>query len=363
MRSFFSPVGRFMLLTAAFVVIVAGMRVASPLLVPFLLAIFLSVLCSPPLIFLQNRKVPNGIAILIIMLVLVLLGGILGTIFTRSLSNFAADIPTYSNRLEAVAADFFAWLAERGLVIGEDQWREWFQIQSIFPYARTLLGSIGSLATNAFLIIITMVFILAEEASLEQKLKITMRDSDRNILDIFRITHSINHYMAIKAAISLLTGICAFVLCLSIGVEYPMLWGTLAFLLNFIPTLGSLLAAVPPVLLALVQLNTGAAIGVALGYLAINTLIGNFMEPRVMGRGLGLSPLVVLVSLVFWGWVLGPIGMLLSVPLTMMVKIALEAFPDTRWIGAVLGNLASLADYNNDTRPVVSSTKKTDEQS
>lgn len=358
MRSFFSPVGRFMLLTAAFIVIVAGMRVASALLVPFLLAIFLSVLCSPPLVFLQNRKVPNGLAILIIMLVLVFLGGILGTIFTRSLALFAADIPIYSARLEAVAADLFAWLSGRGLSIDESQWRQWFQVQSIFPYARTLLGSIGSLATNAFLIIITMVFILAEEASLEQKLKITMRDSDKNILGIFRITQSINHYMAIKAAISLLTGFCAFFLCLGVGVEYPMLWGTLAFLLNFIPTLGSLLAAVPAVLLALVQLNTGSAIVVALGYLAINTVIGNFMEPRIMGRGLGLSPLVVLVSLVFWGWVLGPIGMLLSVPLTMMVKIALEAFPDTRWIGAVLGNLASLSGYENGSPRVVASLKE-----
>jgi len=338
-----------MLLTAAFVVIVGGMRVASPLLVPFLLAIFLSVLCSPPLIFLQNRKVPNALAILIIMLVIILAGSVLGTIFTSSLAAFAADIPIYSSRLETVAAEFFSWLNGRGLTIDESQWREWFQIQSIFPYARDVLGSIGGLAANAFLITITMVFILAEEASLEQKLKITMRDSDKNILDVFRITQSINHYMAIKAAISLFTGLCAFFLCLFIGVEYPVLWGTLAFLLNFIPTLGSLLAAVPPVLLALVQLNTGAAIGVAAGYLAINTLIGNFMEPRVMGRGLGLSPLVVLVSLVFWGWVLGPIGMLLSVPLTMMVKIALEAFPDTRWVGAVLGNLASLSNYHDES--------------
>lgn len=353
MRYSLSPVGQFMLLMAAFVVIVAGMRVAQPLLVPFLLAIFLSVLCSPPLVFLQNRKVPNGLAILIIMLVLVLLGGILGTIFTSSLAAFAADIPVYSARLEEVAAGMFAWLSDKGLTIDESQWREWFQIQAIFPYAQSVLGSIGSLATNAFLITITMVFILAEEASLEQKLKITMRDSDKNILDVFRITQSINHYMAIKAAISLLTGFCAFILCVSVGVDYPVLWGTLAFLLNFIPTVGSLLAAVPAVLLALVQLNTGAAVIVTVGYLSINTVIGNFMEPRIMGRGLGLSPLVVLVSLVFWGWVLGPIGMLLSVPLTMMVKIALEAFPDTRWIGAILGNLASLSDYDNGSARVV----------
>lgn len=342
-----------MLLTAAFIVIVAGMRVASPLLVPFLLAIFLSVLCSPPLVFLQNRKVPTALAILIIMLVLILLGGILGTIFTSSLAAFAADIPIYSARLEEVAAGFFSWLSERGIVIDESQWQEWFQVQAIFPYARSLLGQVGGLATNAFLIIITMVFILAEEASLEQKLKLTMGDKDRNILDVFRITQSINHYMAIKAAISLLTGFCAFFLCFTVGVEYPVLWGTLAFLLNFIPTLGSLLAAVPAVLLALVQLNTGSAVIVAMGYLAINTVIGNFMEPRIMGRGLGLSPLVVLMSLVFWGWVLGPIGMLLSVPLTMMVKIALEAFPDTRWMGAVLGNLASLSDYDKNSPPVI----------
>lgn len=343
-----------MLMAAAFIVVVAGMRVASPLLVPFLLAIFLSVLCTPPLTFLRSLRVPNALAILIIMLVIVLVGTILGTIFTRSLTAFAADIPVYSARLELVAAGLFTSLAERGIIIDESQWRDWFQIQAIFPYARSLLGQVGGLATNAFLIVITMVFILAEEASMEQKLKITMRDSDRNILDIFRVTQSINRYMAIKAAISLLTGVCAYVLCLVVGVEYAVLWGTLAFLLNFIPTLGSLLAAVPAVLLALVQLNMGSAMVVAAGYLAINTLIGNFMEPRVMGRGLGLSPLIVLMSLVFWGWVLGPIGMLLSVPLTMMVKIGLEAFPDTRWIGAVLGNLASLEGYDNGSKPLVS---------
>lgn len=347
MRAAFSPVGRFMLIAAAFVVLVAGMRVASSLLVPFLLAIFISVLCSPPLAYLKNRNVPSGLAILIIMLVIVSLGGILGTIFTSSLSAFAGDIPFYSSRLEEMAGNLLVWLQGLGLDIDESQLQGLFQLQSVFPYATNLLSSIGGLATNAFLIILTVVFILAEEASLEQKLKITMSSRDNSIFSIFQITKSINHYMAIKAAISLLTGFAAFLLCLIVGVDYPVLWGTLAFLLNFIPTLGSLLAAVPAVLLALVQIGPVSALVVAGGYIGINTVIGNFMEPRIMGRGLGLSPLVVLMSLVFWGWVLGPIGMLLSVPLTMMVKIALEAFPDTRWVGAVLGNLASLSTYND----------------
>lgn len=358
MRPVFSPVGRFMLLAAAFVVIVAGMRVASPLLVPFLLAIFISVLCSPPLTWLQNRGVPNALAILLIMLIIVGAGSLLGSIFTRSLSDFAADMPVYTARLEAVADDFALKLQDWGVDTSESEWREWFQLQSVFPYARTLLGSLGTIATNAFLILITVVFILAEEASMQTKLDKVLKPQDKEVMSIFRISQTINHYMAIKAMISLLTGFCAFILCLAVGVEYAILWGTLAFLLNFIPTLGSLLAAVPPVLLALVQLGPLSSLVVAAGYLAINTVIGNFMEPRIMGRGLGLSPLIVLMSLVFWGWVLGPIGMLLSVPLTMMVKIALEAFPDTRWVGAVLGNLASLPDQ--DIPPLNSQSDKSD---
>ena len=129
------------------------------------------------------------------------------------------------------------------------------------------------------------------------------------------------------------------VLLALIGVDYPVLWGALAFLLNFIPNIGSIIAAVPPVLLALIQLGVAQAALVAGGFLVINMAIGNFLEPRYMGQGLGLSTLVVFLSLVFWGWVLGPVGMLLSVPLTIAVKIALEVRPDTRWMAIMLGSV------------------------
>ena len=116
-----------------------------------------------------------------------------------------------------------------------------------------------------------------------------------------------------------------------IGVDYHVLWGLLAFLLNFIPTFGSILAAVPPVLLAIVQLGFGEALMTAALYVAVNVIVGSILEPRFMGKGLDLSSLVVFLSLVFWGWILGPVGMLLSVPLTIMLKIALESSPDTHW--------------------------------
>jgi predicted PurR-regulated permease PerM len=116
-----------------------------------------------------------------------------------------------------------------------------------------------------------------------------------------------------------------------------VLWGLVAFLFNFVPNIGSIIAAVPALLLALVQLGPGPALAAGAGYLVVNIVMGNVVEPRFMGRGVGLSTLVVFLSLVFWGWVLGPVGMLLSVPLTMVVKLALEANPETRWIAVLIG--------------------------
>jgi predicted PurR-regulated permease PerM len=150
-------------------------------------------------------------------------------------------------------------------------------------------------------------------------------------------SRKINRYLAIKTMTSLATGIIVAIVLGIMGVDFPMLWGLLAFLLNFIPTIGSIIAAVPPVLLAMVQFNQGMAVGVAVLYTAVNMIIGNFLEPRFMGKGLGLSPLVVFLSLLFWGWLLGTIGMFLSVPLTMTVKIICDTRDDTKWVGVLLG--------------------------
>ena len=119
--------------------------------------------------------------------------------------------------------------------------------------------------------------------------------------------------------------------------DFPLLWGLLAFLLNFVPNIGSVIAAVPPVILAYVQLGALPTSIVILGFSIINVFIGSFIEPKFLGKGLGLSSLVVFLSLVFWGWVLGPIGMLLSVPLTITAKLGLEANPNTRWVAILLG--------------------------
>jgi len=143
--------------------------------------------------------------------------------------------------------------------------------------------------------------------------------------------------MAIKSWMSLATGIAVFILLAVVGVNYAVLWGLLAFFLNYVPNIGSIIAAIPAILLALIQLGFVKSIIVAGGFVVINLVVGNVIEPRFMGRGLGLSTLVVFLSLLFWGWVLGPVGMLLSVPLTMTAKIALDSREETRWLAILLG--------------------------
>ena len=179
---------------------------------------------------------------------------------------------------------------------------------------------------------------MLEASGFPVKLRQALNNPDDSLEHFQKITENIKHYLALKTLLSLATGCCVTVMLLMIGVDYAILWGIIAFLLNYIPNIGSIIASVPAVLLAFVQFGPGKAAAVAVGYLAINMLFGPILEPKIMGRGLGLSTLVVFMSLVFWGWVLGPVGMLLSVVLTMIVKIAMESRDDTRWLGILLGS-------------------------
>ena len=333
-----TPVARFMVVLAAFIVVIAGMRAAESILVPFLLSLFIAVICSPPLSWLKARGVPTMLALSLIIFVMVAIGVVMGAVIGSSINDFRGDLPDYQQRLLAISGNVQQRLVSFGIDISPQQWREIFDPSVALAVAGNTLSSLGNVMTNAFMILLTVVFILAEEVGFGDKIRhaspSTMDASDA----ITRFTRSVNQYMAIKTGLSLLTGLTAMFWLMFLGVDYPVLWGLLAFMLNFVPTLGSILAAIPAVLLALVQLGASDALLTAAGYVVINTVIGNGLEPRMMGKGLDLSTLVVFLSLVFWGWVLGPVGMLLSVPLTMTVKIALENFEGTRWVGVMLGS-------------------------
>ncbi len=203
--------------------------------------------------------------------------------------------------------------------------------------ASNLLTGLGNVLSNTFLIMLTVIFILMEASGFASKLHSAFNKKGHSLGNFEKFINNVNRYMAIKTWISLGTGIMVTLWLLILGVDYPLLWGVLAFMFNYVPNIGSIIAAVPAVLLALVQHGVTTALLVGSGYLVLNIVIGSILEPRFMGRGLGLSTLVVFLSLIFWGWILGPVGMLLSIPLTMTVKIALSSSDETHWINILLG--------------------------
>jgi predicted PurR-regulated permease PerM len=165
-----------------------------------------------------------------------------------------------------------------------------------------------------------------------------LKNPERSLSTIEKFSQDAKRYLVIKTLISAAVGLVIWLWLLILGVDYPVLWGTLSFLLNYVPNIGAIIAALHVALLALVQLGVGSALLTVLGFVIVHIVVGNIIEPKVMGKGLSLSTLVVFLSMVFWGWVLGPIGMILSVPMTILVKIALESYEETRGLAIMLGS-------------------------
>jgi predicted PurR-regulated permease PerM len=333
-----SGLNKVLLSAAGFVVVVAGMRVASPILVPFLLAFFIAILCAPPLFWLQQKRIPQPVAIFILVLAIAVIGGLMATLLGSSLNSFISSLPSYQLQLQERTASLLSWLDRLGVDVSVRTLEEVFNPGTAVQMAANLFTTLSNMLTDTVLILLTVVFLLLEMSSIPQKIDAAFRRPVESGEHINSFISSVNRYLSIKTLISLCTGVVVFIFLKVLGLNHALLWGVLAFLLNFVPNIGSLIAAVPPVLLGLVQLGHWQALIIACGFVAINVTIGNFIEPRFMGKRLGLSTLVVFLSLVFWGWVLGPVGMLLSVPLTMIVKIALASSEETRWISIMLGS-------------------------
>ena len=335
---------RFLVNVAAFVIVIAGMRAAEPLLVPLILSVFFAIICAPPLFWMEEKKIPKGIAILIVIAAIIGLQVLVVAFIGTSVNDFTDNLPRYESRLQEETASIRKWLENKGAPKSNEAIFESFDLKAVFRLVGKTFVGVGGILSNTFLILITVIFMVMEASSFPNKLRaISGGDDGESLVNLKKIVNNIKHYMVIKTLVSLATGIFIAIWLLILRVDYPWLWGMLAFFLNFVPNIGSIIAAIPPALLAFVQFGWGKLLLTALGYVIVNVMIGNIIEPRFMGRGLGLSTLVVFVSLVFWGWVLGPVGMLLSVPLTMTAKIALESNDDTRWIAILLGSDVSAA--------------------
>ena len=328
------------LTAAAVVVVVAGLRAAAPILRPLLLALFLATLSMPLLRWLLTRSVRPGLAVATTVLANIALLSAFGFAVSGALNGFTKVAPGYLEQLYGMLVSGIEALQERGVNLAQ-----WFEAARFDPGQTVdLVGGIlsrsvvrvASAVNFVTVVVVALIFLLFEMVGFPAKLSAALGRQASASRYLQTISADFQRYLSVKTVVSLGTGVLLGLWVWLLGVDFPLLWGLLAFLLNYIPVLGSILAAVPTVLLTLVQLGSGRAALVALGYLAVNFLVGNLLEPHLMGRRFGLSPLVVFLALVFWAWVLGPLGMILAVPATMALKIALDYSERWRWLALLV---------------------------
>lgn len=332
-----------LLLAASAIIVISGLKAAGEIILPVLFAGFLSVLCEPAVRGLVKIRVPRVLAVLLVVLLLTgtLVGGT--ALLGDSVARFTETFPQYQRPLEIQIQRAVDRMAALGVPPPPDV-DTLVDPSALVSLVTQTLGAVVTVLSRLVVIVITTAFILLETVELGDKLKVAFA-TQRDIIRSLSVgVATVQRYLGIKTGASLATGLLVGGFNFAIGLDFYILWGVLAFILNYVPSIGSIVAAVPPVALALVQLGPGWAVAVLVAYITVNLAIGNFIEPRILGRRLGLSPLVVILSLFFWGWVWGPAGMLLSVPMTVVVKLLLEIPPETRWLAVLLGPASDAAD-------------------
>ena len=330
------PGATLLLVLACLVIIVAGLKAAAAILVPFVLALFLAVVSMPIMFGLRMRRVWAPVAIGLTVMLNVLVFGLMVLMATNSLGELNAKLPRYVSLFRGHWGRWMMELDQRGIPASAYLTPDPVDPARMFALVSSTVQAIAQMFSIAFIIGLIMVFVLAEATVFPFKFQAILGGNRQGRLRITQIVQEVQAYLGLKFVVSLATGVLVTLLCQFAALDFPVLLGLIAFVLNFVPTIGSIIAALPGVALALVLHGEVTALIVALGYFGVNTVIGNIMEPHIMGRRMGLSTLVVVLSLLFWGWLWGPIGALLSVPLTMVTKIALQNVPDLRWIAVLL---------------------------
>lgn len=343
--------GHALLLCGAIVLIIAGLKAAASFFLPLMLAFFVATVSFPITNWLRNRRVPRSVAVLTTVLVdfafiagIIVLGvTLVGDLQQKWNEKYAAE---FSQQIRGGSESMVATLERWEVQDAQEKVRlavennlanlQNIRFERVWDLGTGLLGRVVGFFGTALIVLILTVFMLSEARMFGRRLEAVSLARGPNIRKMLSATRDIQRFLAIKTVISLVTGLLATLLCWAAGLDFYVLWGILAFALNFIPVIGSLVAGVPPVILAMLVAGLPNAILVAVGYLLINNFLGNFIEPMLVGRRFGISTLVIVVSVMFWGWVWGPLGMLLAVPMTMLIKVMLDSSEEFRWISVAI---------------------------
>jgi len=319
-------------------VVFAALKFASAIVVPLLIAIAIAIILSPLFQLLERYRVPRVISLMLVLAVSGIFMVSAGAFVANELKAFIENAPALAQSLEKELAGLVGKLNGFSIPVNAEDLGRLFQPANAAGLLQRMLSELGNQLSNMMLIIFVVAFILTDAAGSRIRLEKVYAARDRDLSPVLEIIDKIKTYFLIKAQVSAVTGFCVFLVLWYFDIQYAFLWAALTFAMNFIPVIGSIIAAVPPILFALVDHSMVTAGLVAAWYAGINMVIGNIIEPQLMGRGLGLSTLTVFFSMTFWGWMFGPTGMILSVPLTMAFQFLLLQYEETKWAGFLLSD-------------------------
>ena len=340
------PINQFLLLITSLAILFVIMKYAADLLAPFLISISFAIVLSPLLNYLEKRHIPKILSLVLIIVLSVVPIVILAGYIATEAHDFIANIHILKIQFQVSLGDFLNSLQNIGLNINQSDIEAILSKSNISGIIKNLASQTSTQFSNIFLILFTVAFMLMESQFIHNKLQKILSRGTINLEEGMQIVAKINTYFIIKVKTSLVTALWVLAVLWYYDISYFYLWATLAFFLNFIPVVGSIFAAVPPIILAMMDHSMMTALWVALWYITINMVIGNILEPRIMGKGLGLSALVIFLSMTLWGWVMGPTGMILSVPLTMAMQFLFAQYKETEWIALIL------SDFEQDTKEI-----------
>ncbi|QIF03940.1 AI-2E family transporter [Roseimicrobium sp. ORNL1] len=340
---------RALITLACAVVVIAGLKAGASFFAPLVVAFFLAVLSYPLMAWLMRKKVPHVVALFITVGVIVLCIGLLGWAGYGLLKSLSQEVPRYLLKLKSIVEETAVWLEKDvgvdGAIKGVEQFNLQYLVemgtqkdvmQQLAAFAGSTFGTVAFFLGAHIVVLVVMMFTLMEAPGTRNRAEVVRAAGGPDFSLLMQSATDIQKYLGVKTLISAATGVLAFAWCWMFDLKYPLLWGILAFLFNYVPAVGSTVASVPAIIEALVNHGVGSAVGVGIGYAIINFGLDNFLQPMLMGRKFGISGLVIVLSVLFWGWVWGPIGMFLAVPLTMMMKVILENTNEFRWISVAM---------------------------
>ena len=326
---------RVMLILATTVVVFVGMRLAAPIVDPILFAVILALLFSPIYAWLRRRRVPTPLALVIMLVGLTVLFLAIAGILGVSIARFSGDIASYTSKLNGQLDNIQS--LTKSLGVSKADLHKALSPSALTGAIGVVLGGVADFLSNLFLILVVVLFLLAEGPAMMNRLRASAGEDHPQVTRLTIFGRNVVRQLGLRAIVNLFTGAGVVVLLLVLRVDFPLMWGILAFFLSFIPWIGLPLAVAPAVILALAEHGLTSAILVIVGVIVINILAENALSPMIMGRGLSISPTVLFIGFIFWAWLLGGPGAFLAAPMTIFLILMLDSFPETRWLANVMG--------------------------